>query len=371
MLVLAVLAALCALFPALLFFRNLGLYRPPPASTEPAAVSVLIPARNEEGSIAAAVESALASRGLAELEVIVLDDGSADRTAGIVRGIGERDPRVRLESAPPLPPGWCGKVHACAVLARHARHPYLVFVDADVRLAPDGLARTAAFARSSGAPLVSGFPHQETGTWLEKLLIPLMHFVLLGFLPLERMRQSRHPAYGAACGQLLLAERAAYEQAGGHAAIHDQIHDGIELSRTFRQAGFATDLFDATGAATCRMYHRAGEVWNGLAKNATDGLGAPGKIVPVTLLFLLGQVAPFALLFAADSVWALSLAILACLAAWAPRFAAASRFRQPWLGAVLHPLAILVFLAIQWTALVRRLAGRPAVWKGRSYGPAA
>jgi len=366
---LAIVCALCALLPALVFRRNLRLYAPPPDpdSTRP-AISVLIPARDEEASIRGAVEAALASRE-AEVEVIVLDDGSSDRTAEIVREIAARDPRARLEAAPPLPAGWNGKQHACAVLAQLARHPLLLFVDADVRLAPEGAARAAAFLAASGADLASGVPRQETVTFLERLLIPLIHFVLLGFLPFERMRQSRHPAYGAGCGQLFLARREAYEKAGGHASIASSLHDGVALPRAFRRAGRATDLFDATDVASCRMYRNAGEVWRGLAKNATEGLAAPEKILPVTLLLIAGQVMPPVLLACAGefSPVVLIAAAVGTLAAWAPRLAAVRRFRQPLDGALLHPLGVAVFLAIQWTALGRKLLGRPAGWKGRTY----
>jgi Glycosyltransferase like family 2 len=369
--VLLALASLaCALIPALVFRRNLRLYAPPPPAAGRPAVSVLIPARDEEASIGAAVEAALASRGV-DLEVVVLDDGSRDCTAEIVAAIASRDPRVRLETAPPLAPGWCGKQHACAALASLARHPVLAFVDADVRLTPDGLACAAAFLEGSGAGLVSGIPRQETGTFLERLLIPLIHFILLGFLPMARMRRSVHPAYGAGCGQLFLAQRDAYERAGGHAAIRASLHDGLALPRAFRGAGIATDLFDATDVAVCRMYHSAGEVWRGLGKNATEGVASPGKIVPVTVLLLAGQVLPPLLLVLAvaglaalDAGW---VALAVTVLAYTPRLAAAVRFRQPLDGALLHPLAILIFLAIQWTALGRRLLGKPAAWKGRRY----
>src|SRR5207245_2714359 len=122
----------------------------------------------EERSIAAAVESALANKGVT-VEVLVLDDHSEDRTAALVAEIAERDGRVRLLSAPPLPEGWCGKQHACHVLARAARYPLLCFLDADVYLEPDALARLTAFQKQSGASLVSGIPRQETGSLLERL----------------------------------------------------------------------------------------------------------------------------------------------------------------------------------------------------------
>ena len=303
----------------------------------------------------------------------MLDDHSEDRTAEIVKEIAGRDPRARLETAPPLPPGWCGKQHACAALARHARHPLLLFVDADVRLEPEGAARAAAFLDASGAGLVSGVPRQETVTFLERLLLPLIHWVLLGFLPMARMRRSRHPAYGAGCGQLFLARREDYEKAGGHEAIRGSLHDGVALPRAFRQGGIATDLFDATPVASCRMYRDAGEVWRGLAKNAVEGLASPGKILPVTLLFLAGQVMP-PVLFVLSLLGLLPAIVLVpagigTFALYLPRLAAVRRFRQPLDGALLHPLAIVVFLAIQWTALGRKLLGRPAGWKGRSYSP--
>jgi hypothetical protein len=363
---LVIVATLCALIPALLFLRNLRLFAPPPAPEGPRpAVSVLIPARDEERSIRESVTAVLRSRWM-QLEVIVLDDHSEDRTAEIVLEIARRDPRVRLETAPPLPAGWCGKQHACHALSRLARNPILVFLDADVRLAPDGLARSVTFLEQSGAGLVSGFPRQETVTFLERLLLPLIHFVLLGFLPMKRMRRRLHPSSGAGCGQLFVTRREDYGRAGGHAAIRSSLHDGISLPRAFRRAGIATDLFDATEVAVCRMYHDAEEVWRGLAKNATEGVASPGKILPVTVLLMAGQVLPFLLPFVVPRDL-LGLAVLATLAAWLPRWIAVHRFRQPLDGALLHPLGIFVFLAVQWYALGRQLLGRPAGWKGRAY----
>lgn len=378
---LAVMGLALATVPAALFAVNLPVFRPPPKprgaqdrEADLAAVSVLIPARDEEDVIGPAVRSVLANRGV-ELELIVLDDGSEDATATIVEEIAASDPRLRLESAPPLPTGWCGKQHACAVLAEHASHPVRVFLDADVRLAPEALARIAASLETSGAGLVSGFPRQETGTWAEKLLIPLIHFVLLGFLPLRAMRRSASPAYGAACGQLVAVRADAYDQVGGHRAIRRSLHDGLHLPRLFRRRGWTTDLFDATDLAVCRMYGDARQVFAGLAKNAHEGLGSPGTILVWTLLLGGGQVLPFAMLAAVALGWvgtAVAPAVLAlsapgALLVWGARAVAARRFRQPWLGVVLHPLGVATLLGIQWWALGRHLAGRPASWKGRSY----
>ena len=362
---LAVFSLLSGGIPAFLFLSNLRLYRVPwPPDDSPPRASVLIPARDEAARIEKTVRAALAS---AAAEVIVLDDHSTDATAHIVRQIAPEDPRLRLLAAAALPPGWGGKNFACAQLAAAAREPVLIFVDADVQLAPNAAPRLAAFLAQSGAQLASGIPREVTVSFSEQLLIPLIHFLLLGFLPLRRMRRSRHPAYGAGCGQLFVADAAAYRETGGHGAIRDRIHEGLALPKKFREHGFATDLFDPTPLATCRMYERDRDVWRGLAKNTHEGLGSPGLIIPMTALLLCGQVLPFFLLWAADSFVVRAIAAAACLLVLLPRLLAARRFRQPALGMILHPLAIVALLGIQWFGLGRFLLGRPARWKGRAY----
>jgi hypothetical protein len=376
---LSVVGLALSLIPAVLFVLNLAVFRRLALAdaADSTAVSVLIPARNEQASIAGAVTSVLASAGVS-LEVIVLDDGSTDRTAALVRDIALTDPRLRLEPAPPLPAGWCGKQHACQTLAVLARHDLLVWIDADVRLAPDALSRMAAFMRQHAAVgLLSGFPRQQTATFAERLLIPLIHFILLGFLPLWWMRRSLDPAFGAGCGQLFMARRQCYERAGGHAAIRASLHDGIMLPRAFRKAGTSTDLFDATDLASCRMYRSARETWVGLGKNATEGMAAPRAIVFWTLILLGGQVMPWAVLLLAaireprtippGNTQAMAICCLAIVLSLGIRLTAGARFRQSALSALLHPLGILGLLAIQWQALFRLLLGRPATWKGRVY----
>lgn len=378
---LALIALSLAAFPAALFLSNLFLYRPTrelspvapgdsPSSAD--AISVLIPARNEEKNIRSALEAVLASRD-ASFEVIVLDDHSTDRTGAIVEAISRRDARVRLESAPPLPDGWCGKQHACHVLAGRARNPLLVFIDADVRLSPDALARMSGFLRTRREiALASGVPHQQLGTFSERLLLPLIHFVLLGYLPMCLMRWTGMAGFSAGCGQLFIARAGAYHATGGHAMIRATLHDGVKLPRLFRRAGFRTDLFDATDIASCRMYQTNAETWRGLGKNATEGLGSLGTIMPMTIFLFGGSVLPMLLLMLGPwlNPTALWLALAAALLSYLPRLVAVWRFRQSPGGALLHPFGVLALLAIQWVALVRQCRGRPSEWKGRQYGAA-
>ena len=240
-------------------------------------------------------------------------------------------------------------------------------------------------AASNGAGLVSGFPLEETGTTLEWLLLPLIHFVLLGMLPIALLRTTTKPGFAAGCGQFLLVDRAAYAASGGHAAIRETMHDGLRLPRLLRQHGFATRLADLTHLAHCRMYHSSAATWKGLSKNATEGLASPGAILPATFFLGLGQVLPLPLLAVALVRWLQQRTqspsidsrpnhALACIAlsaaavafSYLPRVLAAKRFNQQLRSAALHPLGVATLLTLQWVALGRKLSGRPAIWKARS-----
>jgi hypothetical protein len=282
-----------------------------------------------------------------------------------------------------LPSGWNGKQHACWLLAQQTDAPLLLFLDADVRLTTHALARLSAEMQASGVALLSGFPRQITAGWLEQLLIPLIHFVLLAFLPMGRMRRTTKPAYSAGCGQIFLAQREAYFASGGHAAIRATRHDGLRLPQSFRRAGYRTDIVDLTALASVRMYDSPRTVWMGLAKNATEGLAAPRRIVPLTLLLLLGQVLPSvaAVLWAAFGVSCLLVGAtldqprraalltlclaLAVVASYLPRLLAVRRFQQPLRSALLHPLGITVLLVIQWYALGKQVLRSPIAWRNR------
>jgi hypothetical protein len=380
----------CATIPAMLWVWNMLLYREPEAGgceetghcILPDPVSVLIPARNEERVIAASITSLLASRGV-QIEIVVLDDASTDRTAEIVLSFAARDPRVRLESSPSLPGGWNGKQHACHVLAARARYGILCFLDADVRLTPEALVRMAMFLGDSGSDLVSGFPRQETETPLEWLLLPLIHFVLLSYLPLAAMRALPAPGCGVGCGQFLMVRRDAYRKTGGHAQIRATMHDGLLLPQLFRRHGLRTDIADLTHLATCRMYHNASEVWQGLAKNATEGMASPARILPFTFLLFCGQILPLLLALSllipgtphgmpgqaghVASGLERSLILASLAAAFVPRLLSVWKYRQPLLSACLHPLGVAVLLTIQWYALLRKITGQQVIWKERAY----
>lgn len=355
--------ALAALFAGLAA-ANLSVLRPPPLPGAVARVSVLVPARDEAANVGPLLDALLASRGV-DLEVVVLDDGSTDATAALVQERAARDPRVRLAHGAPLPPGWIGKQHACAQLAALATAPLLAFVDADVRLHPDALARMAAMMERDATDLLSGIPRQITLTWAERLVVPQI-MVLLNYLPLRMARASNDPRFAAASGQVIVARRAAYDAAGGHAAMSRTVHDGLHLARAVRRTGGRTDIADLTHLASCRMYATAPEVWRGFLKNAREGMATPRALPVWTLLLAGGHVLPFVTALADDGrALAVSLAALALLLT--ARAAIALRFRQGALAVVLHPFGVLATLVIQWTALLAGPRRLPATWRGRTY----
>ncbi len=370
--ILTILSIACfvlAAIPSVMSLVNLRFFTPPRkcAVDNTPCLSLLIPARNEADHIAKAIQCALKSDDV-NLEIIVLDDHSTDTTAMIVRDIATTDPRVRLEPAPPLPAGWCGKQHACWQLARLATHDLLVFMDADVELTPMALATIAAELGAGRAGLISLFPKQITVGWAEQLVIPLMHLVLLGFLPLWQMRRSNKPSLAAGCGQLFASRRRDYFAAGGHEAIRSSRHDGITLPRAFRRQNVWTDLFDGTGLACCRMYASTRQLVRGLAKNATEGLAAPGLIIPASVMLLGGQVLPVVIWLwavgtahAGASIWA-GIAVIMTIGV---RLIAAAKFDQSIPGALLNPIGVSILVAIQWYAVVCRLRGKSIPWRGR------
>jgi cellulose synthase/poly-beta-1,6-N-acetylglucosamine synthase-like glycosyltransferase len=370
MLALALLCLALALLPACLAAVNLGILRTPePEVEEPGLVSILIPARNEAAVIEGTVRAALASAGIA-IEVLVGDDHSTDDTAAIVRGIAAADPRLRLVAVPDLPEGWTGKNHTCSVLAREARGGRLLFLDADVTLAPNGAAGLAAHARRSGADLVSGVPRQTMGTLGERLTVPMIDFLLIGYLPMALMRLLPDPSLGAACGQMILMRAESYAASGGHGAIRTSLHDGVRLPRLFREQNLRTDLVAGHALATCRMYRDFRQSWAGFSKNAREGMATPRALPVWTLLLFGGHVLPWLLLVLAllvgdrPAAW---VAAGAALVSLATRAAITLVVREPAATVPLHPATICTALAIQWNALLRPDRAGASVWKGRRY----
>lgn len=370
---LSILGVVLATIPALLFIANLPLFRlaarnGQSSSENARSISVLIPARDEQAGIEACVRSALDSREV-DVEVVVLDDHSTDQTAATVKSLQDQDHRVRYVAGQHLPAGWNGKQFACFQLAQSAHHERWVFLDADVRLQPTALRQLANYQDAGQVDLLSAFPHQQTVTLLEKLLVPMMHVILLGYLPLRRMRLRRDVSLAAGCGQLFMTTRGAYHRAGTHQAIRQSRHDGLKLPRAYRSAGLSTDVVDGTSLATCRMYYSARQVIQGLLKNAHEGIANRQLIIPFSILLLGSAVLPVVTGIAAWSLGNSAGAWWSCVGivlGHLPRAIGAVVFRQSILGVVFHSGATLLFVGLQWYALWMQSRGVAVAWRGRT-----
>ncbi|WP_432493174.1 glycosyltransferase [Kineococcus gypseus] len=333
-------------------------------SPEPAPVaervSVLVPVRDEEERAGACLASLLDQVGVADVEVLVLDDASRDRTAEVVAAVAAADPRVRLLRGDGPPPGWLGKPHACAQLAAAATGSVLVFVDADVVLAPHALAAGVELLRGTGLDLLSPYPRQLAHTWSERLVQPLLQWSWLTTLPLRAAEVSPRPSLSAANGQLLLVDAAAYRRAGGHAAVRGQVLDDIALLRAVKASGGRGGVADGTALATCRMYDGWPALREGYAKSLWSAFGSPASAVAVSAGLAVAYVLPPLAALGGSRAGAAGY-----VAAVVGRYAAAERTGGRSLPDALgHPASVVLLIGLLADSWARHRRGRLA-WKGR------
>jgi hypothetical protein len=345
---------------------NGRLLRRPPVRPSPVdgGVSVLLPVRDEAHRVGPCLESLLRQRGLPGLEIVVLDDGSSDGTGDVVRSIAAADARVRLICGQPLPDGWLGKPYACHQLAAAASSTILVFVDADVVLAPDAVA--AAVGLLDGFDLVSPYPRIVSEGPGERLVQPLLQWSWLTFLPLRAMERSPRPSLAAAGGQFLVMTRSGYERAGGHAAVRQAVLEDIELARAVKRAGGRIALADASRLAACRMYAS----WHALAAGYTKSLwasfGSPvaASVIVGVLLLLYAVPVPLAVVAASFGAWTWVWAgATGYLLGVAGRMVSArATGGRVWPDSLAHPVSVVLFA---WLVARSYRSRHTVTWKGR------
>jgi hypothetical protein len=341
---------------------NLRRLRTPGDDPDPITerVSVLLPVRDEAGQVGDCLAALLDQIAVPDLEILVLDDGSEDATAQVVRSVAGDDPRVRLLTGEPLPPGWLGKPHACAQLASNATGSVLVFVDADVRLAPQAVAAAVELLRASDLDLISPYPRQVAETAGERLVQPLLQWSWLTTLPLRTAERSPRPSTAAANGQFLVVDARAYRQAGGHSIVGGQVLDDVALLRAVKQAGGSGGMVDGTQLAVCRMYSDWPSLRDGYAKSLWAAFGSPGGAAAVgSALGVLYVVPPLAALAGSP------VGLAGYAAAVTGRYLVAERTGGRSVpDALFHPASILTVLWLTVLSWSRRRRGR-LTWKGR------
>ena len=360
--------------------------RPAEPPENPPPVSILVPARNEQRCIEACVGSLL-RQDYPNCEVIVLDDHSDDGTGAIVERLmadatKERaSVKARLLRGEPLPEGWTGKNWACHQLAQAARGEFLFFADADTTHAPGTVTAAVAYAQRNRAGLVSAWPALVTVTPGEKLIVPVILLICFAFCPLwlqrwiqekpERARGHDVRGMGVANGQFMFFSRRAYARIGGHEAVRAHVVEDVTLGRQI--AALIPEgerLFNchALQFSTVRMYHSFAETWEGFTKNVRAAFDDRGAMfwffgcVQAAFFFW-----PFVAIFfvSAPLRWVVGLQIAIVFFI---RFLLAARCRTSRLGALLHPLGVLLLMLIGINSW-RLSHGRGVVWKGRTYKP--
>ncbi len=329
-------------------------------------LSVLVPARNEEASIATCVEALLA-QDYPNFEVIVLDDRSTDGT--VASTLARRDPRVRLVHGAELPKGWTGKNWACAQLAAEARGDVLCFVDADTVLHTEALSRASGELRDGDLGLVSMLLRTDTGTVAEGVLMPMVNYAVLALLPAALIERPGFPQVAVALGPFVMVTRAAYDAAGGHAAEPAHIVDDMRLARAVKASGHAVGLRNGTTLVRTRWYSGFREIWNGFSKNAYGGLDyRPGLALLALLVVAPALLFPFLRLGAALTTGgALALPALQVGLILSARAITSRAGRDPMWSVPLHPVAVAVWAGTLARSMSLARSGREIEWKGRTY----
>jgi glycosyltransferase involved in cell wall biosynthesis len=336
-------------------------------------VSVIIPARNEEASIARAVESV--AMQLEVGEVIVVNDQSTDRTEEILSELAERLPKLKVLATEGLPRNWIGKNYAASMGAATASGDWLLFTDADTYHLPGSVRRAMTDAVDHDAVLVSYSPEQEMETFWERAMIPFVYCRLAARFSFARVNDPGKPD-AAANGQFVLMLRDVYEEIGGHRAVSGEILEDVALARNVKRKGHRIYFAAPIGVVRTRMYRSFGAMWQGWTKNLYPLVGGSfGSMVlelleacPIVEMGLLIMALAFGFHGAKGVLSALlagaigGMLITRCIgyAAALYRNLYPARYVQYYfVGTVLYGLALLE----SW----RRSTRGAVVWKGRAY----
>jgi GT2 family glycosyltransferase len=266
-----------------------------PPNRGPLAVSIIVPARNEEVSLTACLDSLVAQTGV-EFEIIVVDDHSTDRTREIASSYSAQN--VRVIEAAPLPIGWTGKNNAVACGARVARGPWLLFTDADTIHLPGSLARSLQEAQRRDVAMLSCSPEQIVETFWEKAVMPVIFAELAATFRPSQVSDPQSPA-AAANGQYILVTREAYDAVGGHAAVAGDLLEDVALARAVKQSGRKIFFRFAADVVRTRMYRNFAQLREGWTKNLVLLFPSPIRLAALRLIEFILIAASFSIAWAA------------------------------------------------------------------------
>jgi len=243
-------------------------------------VSILIPARNEEENIEACIKSA-AAQSYNNFEIIILDDNSTDKTNEIAKKYIREN--INLINGEKLHAGWLGKNWACRQLAKNSNGDLLLFIDADVVMHKNTVETVINLFTENKVHMLSVFPKQINNSFGTELIVPLLNWLLLSFLPLRKVLNSSRESFAAAIGQFILIDKQAYEKIGGHDFVKNKVVEDLEIARELKRNNFKIMTVLGSNFIHCKMYEDFKSAVNGFSKNFYLGF----NIKPLTFSFLL------------------------------------------------------------------------------------
>jgi glycosyltransferase involved in cell wall biosynthesis len=330
----------------------------------PVVVSIVVPARNEEACLGLCLES-LATQTAIPFEIIVVDDGSTDRTREIAESF-----RVQVVDPGSLPPNWTGKNHAMAAGAAATRGEWLLFTDADTVHNPGSLARAVAEAQRQGASLLSYSPEQEVHGFWEKAVMPVIFAELAAAYPPQTVND---PAsrIAATNGQYLMISREAYDAVGGHAAIAVDLLEDVAMARLVKSSGCKIFFRYGGDAVRTRMYRSFAQMKEGWTKNLAPLFPASLKLAALRatefVLIVCGIVAGGILATRGEFFLASFMAATALLL-YTRFLVRIRRAHFSWTANILSIFGLPLFSYLLMSSWHRYRKGN-VVWKGRTYDP--
>jgi len=324
--------------------------------------------RNEERNIRKCVASLLKSE-YPNLEIIVLDDNSKDRTFEIVNRLDTRDKRLRVIKGKKLPPGWTGKNWSCHQLAQAARGEWFLFTDADTVHKSQSISVPLASAQKSKSVFVTCIPGLMAKTWAEKLYMPIIHFAFLALIPFKLINYSKDSRLAFGIGPFLLIERNFYFFCGGHESIRDKIVDDIALAKRVKENRGKISVIDGTKIMNVRFYTSFKEVWKGFSKNSYEAIGsAPHFLVGIFIVCYFLFIYPYLALWGAVvSGETITLPLFQVMSLMLIRLVLSLKFKTSLIYGLLHPFSVAFVLLILFNSFRLSFFKKEIEWKERYY----
>jgi len=313
--------------------------------------------------------ASLMAQDYADIEVIVVDDQSTDRTRAEAREAIGRDRRGQIVDGAELPDGWVGKSWAAWQGYQRATGGWLLFTDADVVHRPDCLGRCLALATAldRGITLV---PRIEVGTHTEAVVLPAAFAMIATFVAPGPLVRTPSSSTAMAAGGFMLMSREDYERIGGHDAIRSRMVDDVSMAERLKAAGRPLRMVDGVELAHLRMYDGARDMWLGWRKNASFGAAdVPRAVVGSSLVAATAAIGPLASVAGILS-GRHGLAALGTIG-WGAQIVTA-RINSRWVGgspayALAFPAGVAFIAAAAIRGAIDRLSRKGPVWRGRRY----